>query len=112
MQLGLFSQDLPLQLRDRFEVAVFLSQLALVGIDVDRVEDRLLEQIGELRWGQGIQFLDAVGAVLLDERSPHGVVRLHPSKTIPASRTSAPAQRDGNLPRRDLLLVDLASRTR
>jgi hypothetical protein len=30
-------QDLPLQLGERFEVAFFLSQLALVGIDVDHV---------------------------------------------------------------------------
>ena len=51
----LLLQDLLLQLRDRFEVSLFLSQLVLVGIDIDHVEDRFFEQLGELGRGQGVQ---------------------------------------------------------
>jgi hypothetical protein len=59
----------------RFEVALFLSQLALVGVDVDRVEDRLLEQIGQLGRGQGVEFPDVVGAILRDVGWARGVGR-------------------------------------
>ena len=61
-----------LQLRDRFEVALFLSQLALVSIDVDHVEDRFFEQLGELGRGQGVQLPDAVGAILRDVSRTRG----------------------------------------